>query len=110
MLAIDDEKLPPPTPAVAAHRKSTHSWALCVWCNSQPLGTTMASKSVGMNSNAALTVVHVRPPKRGTANVYGMRRIEPMRLGTSVRRNSSETDSLIPTLARLSTTIVHITQ
>ena len=29
MLAIDDEKFPPPNPAVAAQIKRTHSWVLC---------------------------------------------------------------------------------
>src|SRR5207302_4026885 len=106
MFAIDDEKLPPPTPAVAAHSSSTHSWVSWLWCRSHPLGTTMAKRSVGMSSRAALIVVHARPPNLGTANVYGMRNIEPMRLGTSVRRNNSDTDRLMPMFARLMTTIV----
>ena len=33
-----------------------------------------------------------------------------MRLGTSVNRNSSDTESVIPMLPRLRTTIVHSTQ
>ena len=69
MLAIDDEKLPPPRPAVAAQSSSTQSCVSWLCSSSQPLGTTMASSSVGMNSSAALIVVHARPPKRGTANV-----------------------------------------
>src|SRR5438309_2374381 len=62
-----------------------------------------------MNSRAALIVVHALPPNLGTANVYGMRSSDPMRLGTSVKRNSSETESVMPMLARLRTTIVHST-
>ena len=96
MLAIDEEKLPPPTPAVAAHAKRTQSCALWDWCSSHPLGTTIANNNVGMNSSAALTVVHARPPNLGTANVYGIRSIEPTRFGISVSRNSSDTDSVMP--------------
>src|SRR3954451_16909485 len=109
MLAIDDEKLPPPTPAVAAHRTSTHSCTLCVWSNSQPLGTTIASNRVGISNNAALKVVHALPPNLGTANVYGMRSSDPIRFGMSVNKNSSDTNKLMPALARLRTTIVHST-
>src|SRR5258706_15719756 len=109
MLAIDDEKLPPPTPALAAHRNNTHSCTLWVWCNSHPLGTTIANRTVGISNNAALNVVHALPPNFGTANVYGMRSSEPIRFGMSVSKNSSDTDRLIPALARLRTTIVHST-
>src|SRR5437763_6867507 len=109
MLAIDDEKLPPPTPAVAAHKNSTQSCTLCDWSNSHPLGTTMASSSVGISNKVALKVVHALPPNLGTANVYGMRSSEPIRFGMSVNKNSSDTDKLMPALARLSTTIVHST-
>src|SRR5438309_477675 len=83
--------------AVAAHSSSTHSCAEWPWWANHPLGTTMASRSVGMNNSTALTVVHARPPNFGTANVYGIRRIEPMRFGTSVKRNSSDTDIAMPT-------------
>src|SRR6266568_8261204 len=106
MLAMDEEKLPPPRPAHAAQVKSTQSWVLWTWCTSQPLGTTMASSMVGMKSNPALTVVQALPPNLGTANVYGIRNIEPIRLGIRVNKNSSETDRMIPILARLRTTIV----
>src|SRR5260370_12861328 len=38
-----------------------------------------------------------------------MRSIEPIRFGTSVNKNNSDTDKLMPALARLRTTIVHNT-
>src|SRR5215212_1296228 len=107
MLAIDDEKLPPPTPAVAAHASRIQNCASALWEASQPLGTTMATSSTGMSNSDALTVVHSRPPKRGTANVYGMRSVEPIRFGTAVSQNCSGTESAMPTFARLITTIVH---
>src|SRR5918997_1538287 len=58
MLNIEDEKLPPPSPAVPAQMRSS----------------------------------------------------EPTRLGTSVSRNCSDTDIVMPALPRLMTTIVQITQ
>ena len=69
MFAIDEEKLPPPKPAVAAQTSSTQNCVSWLWPASQPLGTTIASSSVGISSSAALIVVHSRPPNRGTANV-----------------------------------------
>ena len=69
MLAIEEEKLPPPTPAVAAQSISTQSCVSWLWSASHPLGTTTARSSAGMNSSDALTTVHARPPKRGTAKV-----------------------------------------
>ena len=101
MLAIDEEKLPPPTPAVAAHASSTQNCVSWPACASQPLGTTTASSSDGISSSAALIVVHRRPPKRGTANVYGIRSTEPIRFGTAVSQNCSGSDSVMPTLPRL---------
>src|SRR3954469_22253323 len=110
MLAIDEEKLPPPRPAVPAQIASTH---ICVECDcpvSQPLGTRNASSPVGMSSSDALIVVHVRPPNLGTANVYGIRSVDPMRLGSAMSRNCSDSERVNPALARLMTTIVHSTQ
>src|SRR2546421_10372376 len=110
MFAIDDEKLPPPRPAVAAQATRIHSCVPWAWAASQPLGTRNASSEVGISSSDALTAVHARPPKRGMANVYGMRKNEPTTLGTKVRRNNSETDSEMPALPRFNTTIVQRTQ
>ena len=69
MFAIDDEKLPPPKPAVAAQASRTQNCVSWLWPASQPLGTTTASSRHGISSSDALIVVHSRPPKRGTANV-----------------------------------------
>ena len=69
MFAIEEEKLPPPKPAVAAQASRTQNWVSCAWSPSHPLGTTIASSRVGISSSEALTAVHSRPPKRGTANV-----------------------------------------
>src|SRR5688572_13611743 len=110
MLAIDEEKFPPPKPAVAAHASNTHTWVPWACAASQPLGTTTARRTVGTNSSAALTVVHARPPNLGTARVYGIRKRDPTRFGVNVRRKSSETDSVIPAFPRLSTTTVQSTQ
>src|SRR3954468_6727422 len=107
MLAIDDEKLPPPKPAVAAQASRTQNCVSWLWAASHPLGTTIAASSAGMNSRLALIVDHSRPPKRGTANVYGMRSAEPTRFGTAVNQNCSGSDSVIPALPRLRTMIVH---
>ena len=41
--------------------------------------------------------------------MYGIRSSDPIKFGTAVNQNSCEIDSLIPTSARFSTTIVHIT-
>ena len=109
MFAIDEEKLPPPKPASAAHPIRTHSCVPCACEASQPLGTRNASRAVGISSSVALNVVHARPPYFGTANVYGMRKNEPTRFGTAVSRNSSPIDMTMPMFARLMTTIVHST-
>src|ERR1700716_2049305 len=104
MLAMEEEKFPPPTPAVAAQASSTQNWVPCDWCASHPLGTRTASRVDGMSSSAALIPVHNRPPKRGTANVYGIRSAEPIRLGTAVSQNASDRLIASPMLARLITT------
>ena len=81
MLAIDEEKLPPPKPAVAAHASRTQNWVSWLCSASQPLGTTIASSSVGISSSAALIVVHARPPKRR----HGERVGDPQRRADQVR-------------------------
>src|SRR5918997_5048830 len=110
MFAIDEEKLPPPKPAVAAHRASTHICVEWLWSCSQPLGSRKASSSTGISSSDALTPVQARPPNRGTAKVYGIRSVAPTRLGSAISRNCSDSDSVKPALARLMTTMVHSTQ
>src|SRR5437763_9043222 len=110
MLVIDDEKLPPPNPAVAAHARRIQNCVSWLWWASQPLGRMIATSATGMNSSDALIPVHSRPPNLGTAKVYGRRSPEPIRLGNAVSQNDSGSDSTIPMLARLITMIVHSTQ
>src|SRR6266498_2787017 len=109
MLAIDEEKLPPPTPAVAAQSIRIQNWVSCDWVASQPLGTRNASSRDGISSKVALMVVHTRPPNFGTANVYGMRSAEPTRFGTAVSQNISDRVMVSPAFARLITTTDHST-
>ena len=76
-----EAKLPPPRPAVAATASmSPNDVSGCV--------TKYASRRVGMNSSAALTIVQLRPPNRGTAKVYGKRISEPINPGSATSWNS----------------------
>ncbi len=62
MLAIEEAKLPPPKPAVAATASSAANgrWG---WATAQ------ASDTQGISRSAAEAVVQLRPPKTGTAKV-----------------------------------------
>ena len=62
MFAIDEAKLPPPTPAVAAIRQNAQYGVA---------GSLhgVRDSSVGTSSSSALTTVQLRPPNLGTANV-----------------------------------------
>ena len=61
MFVIDDAKLPPPTPAIAAiTMKVVYDVPGCM---------KIASRIVGTRSSAALTIVQFRPPNTATANV-----------------------------------------
>ena len=62
MLAIDEAKLPPPKPAVAAMSMKTQK-GVPGCC------TQTANSTVGITSSSALTTVQLRPPNFGTANV-----------------------------------------
>ena len=62
MFAIEEAKLPPPTPAVAAISTNTQ-YGVSGRCTAQ------ANSSVGTSSSSALTTVQLRPPNLGTANV-----------------------------------------
>src|SRR5438105_5720336 len=110
MVAIDEEKFPPPTPAVAAQISSTSNCVLWLCPCIHPLGTRNASSVVGMNNSDALIVVHIRPPNFGTANVYGIRIAEPTRFGIDTSQNDSDTLIGSPAAARLSTTTDQSTQ
>src|SRR5215471_18493823 len=79
MFAIDEAKLPPPTPATAA------STIIVVY--DTPGRRSNATPTLGARSSSALTIVQLRPPKRATAYVYGSRIAEPTSAGTAVRRN-----------------------
>ena len=79
MLAIDEAKLPPPTPASPATTSSVEY--------ETPGLMTTAARIDGTSSNAALMTVQVRPPKRATANVYGTRSAAPISAGSAVSRN-----------------------
>ena len=61
MLAIEEAKLPPPTPAIEATSSSVPY--------DTPGVRTTAIATVGASSSAALTQVQVRPPNRATASV-----------------------------------------
>src|SRR5262245_12966007 len=82
MLAIEEAKLPPPKPAVAATNNSTPKGI-------SGLDTAHASRRHGINSSSAETMVQLRPPNIGTANVYGSRRKAPTPLGTATSQRAS---------------------
>ena len=50
--------------------------------------TAQASNRQGISSSAAEMVVQLRPPKTGTAKVYGSRRKAPTPLGTATRHRA----------------------
>src|SRR5258706_10777284 len=79
MFAIDEAKLPPPTPATAA--------AMSRVAKETPGLRMMPAKIVGTSSSRALKIVQLRPPKVATAKVYGRRSTAPTRVGALVRRN-----------------------
>src|SRR5690554_3018532 len=70
MFAMDDAKFPPPKPAVAAMATSTPNEVSGRF-------TTHANPTVGISSNSAEMTVQLRPPKIGTAKVYGTRNKAP---------------------------------
>src|SRR5690242_13790609 len=79
MLAIEEAKLPPPTPATAARIRRV--------VKETPGLTRTAADTAGISSSAALTIVQLRPPNLATAKVYGRRRAAPSAVGTVVSRN-----------------------
>jgi hypothetical protein len=79
MFVIDEAKLPPPTPVIAARTISV--------VYETPGLTSTAAGMVGSRSSAALMMVQFRPPKTATASVYGSRSTEPTSAGTAVSRN-----------------------
>src|ERR1700739_129670 len=81
MLAIDEAKLPPPKPAVAAIASSSAN-GICGWLTAQ------ASNRHGITNSDAEMIVQLRPPKIGTANVYGSLRKAPTPLGIATRHKA----------------------
>src|SRR6266496_5588022 len=81
MFAMDEAKLPPPTPASAERNSSSPK--------DVPGRRAIATAIVGTSSNTALTIVQLRPPNLATANVYGSRAPAPSAVGTVVSRNFS---------------------
>src|SRR6185312_15555670 len=81
MLAIDEAKVPPPKPAVAAITTRIAN-GVPGWL------TAHASSRHGISSSAAEMVVQLRPPKSGTANVYGNLRKAPTPLGRATRNRA----------------------
>src|SRR2546421_6219566 len=79
MFAIDEAKLPPPTPVIAARTISV--------VYETPGRIRIAAGIVGRSSNVALMIVQLRPPNVATAKVYGSRSTEPTSAGTAVSRN-----------------------
>src|SRR5262245_1116636 len=81
MFAMLEEKFPPPRPAVAAATAITQN-GVEGWL------TSVMSKHVGIKRSRALTIVQLRPPKRGTANVYGNRANAPTNPGSATSWNN----------------------
>src|SRR5687768_7784973 len=103
MLAIEEAKLPPPRPAVAAATTNIQYGVPGVL-------TQYAISPIGISSSAADTVVQVRPPKRATATVYGIRMNAPTRFGTATNQNSWSTENGKPAAGRLTATALHSSQ
>ncbi|CAM5279001.1 hypothetical protein STANM309S_02198 [Streptomyces tanashiensis] len=79
MLVIEEAKLPPPTPVSAATRtKVVYEVPGCI---------TVKARPVGSRSSRALKIVQLRPPKRATAKVYGMRISAPTKVAVPIRKN-----------------------
>jgi len=100
MLAMDEAKLPPPTPARAAIPNSATN-------GSSGLLTAQTRPKAGRSNSSAEITVQLRPPKTGTAKVYGMRRVAPTRLGTDTSQNIWSTVSAKPALFSCGTTMLH---
>src|SRR5689334_11397013 len=79
MFVMDEAKLPPPTPVIAARN--------IIVANDDPGVSRKALDTVGISSRSALTIVQLRPPNRATARVYGRRTAEPRAAGSEVSRN-----------------------
>src|SRR5579859_1047401 len=98
MLAIELAKLPPPKPERPATASMTQN-GVCGFA------TQAARPRVGIRSRSAETIVQLRPPKRETMNVYGMRRVAPTRLGIEMSQNVCDVSKWKPAAGSWMTTI-----
>jgi len=103
MLAIEEAKLPPPTPASAAMPTSAMN-------GSSGLLTAQARAPVGRSRRRADTTVQLRPPNRGTAKVYGIRSVAPTSAGVETSQNISLTLRSKPTPLSCGTTMLQSAQ
>src|SRR6476661_7041856 len=103
MLVIDEAKLPPPKPARAAQASSSPN-------DDDGSLTTQATADAGRSSRRAEMMVQLRPPKSGTANVYGIRTVAPTRLGTAMSQNCWSRVRLKPAPGSRGTTTLHRAQ
>src|SRR5258706_10984985 len=94
MLAMDEAKFPPPTPASAP--RNSRVWKLVYPVKILGLAAVgcravrrIASATVGTSSSPAETIVQFRPPNFATAKVYGSRSTEPQAAGIVTSRNLS---------------------
>src|SRR5438067_13782923 len=97
MFAIEDAKLPPPSPAVAAASRNAQ-YGVPVWVRHHTMEPS------GTSSSAADAVVQFLPPNRATATVYGIRMNDPTRFGTATSHSSWSTGKWKPAAGRLTAT------
>src|SRR3989442_1392868 len=71
------------------------------------LSTQYMNSRQGTTRMPALNTVQFRPPKRGTAKVYGSRSAEPTRLGMATSQNFWSMVKVKPSCGRKSTATLH---
>src|SRR5919112_736010 len=98
ILAMELAKFPPPKPARAATSSMTPKGV-------SGLETHSARPMEGIRSSRADTMVQLRPPKRGTMKVYGMRSVAPTRLGMEISQKISDVEKLNPAAGSWTTTM-----
>src|SRR5512139_3041068 len=102
MLVMEEAKLPPPKPAVAARARTTPYEGRVVTAKIRP--------DTGISSRRALMVVQLRPPNRVTAKVYGSRITAPIRFGSATSQNFWSTEYGNWDAGRATTTTLHSVQ
>ena len=81
MLVIDDAKLPPPKPVMAATARNQPN------PNSPGFIISIIVSPVGMSSTTAEKIAQLRPPNLAVACVYGIRRQEPTSVAVAAMTN-----------------------